>query len=60
MNSGTSRTKTLVPVRDEAVLDSLDPDGGLIRAACDAVGSTGLYPYAVLGEREFTARQFPR
>lgn len=60
LNSSTSRVKTLIPLRDASVLDALHPDLDLIESTCDAVGSTGLYPYAVTGDREFSARQFPR
>lgn len=60
VNATTSRTKTLVPVVSEEVLDGLRPDLDGVRAACDAVGSTGLYPYAVRGHRDLSARQLPR
>ncbi len=59
-NARTSRTKTLVPVADPAVLDALSPAWDRVETACDAVDSTGLYPYARTGDRQFDARQFPR
>ena len=59
-NATTSRTKTLVPVRDVARLDTLTPDFDRIAAVCAAIRSTGLYPYAPSGARRFDARQFPR
>lgn len=59
-NSTTSRTKTLVPVRDVGVLDALAPDLDRLEQVCAAVDSTGLYPYAASGERRYDARQFPR
>ncbi len=59
-NSTTSRTKTLVPVRDVATLDGLRPQLDGIEDACDGAGSTGLYPYAPSGGRQVDARQFPR
>jgi PhzF family phenazine biosynthesis protein len=59
-NATTSRTKTLVPVLDEVTLDGLEPDFARIDALCEQLGSTGLYPYAVTGERTVAARQFPR
>jgi PhzF family phenazine biosynthesis protein len=61
-NATTSRTKTLVPVADEAVLDRLAPDYSRIEATCDRLGSTGLYPYAPvdLSVGLVAARQFPR
>lgn len=60
VNAATSRVKTIVPVRDEAALDAIAPDFARIEAVCDRIGSTGLYPYATVGERRFAARQFPR
>jgi PhzF family phenazine biosynthesis protein len=59
-NATTSRTKTLVPVRDVARLDEIEPDLDRIEAVCAAIGSTGLYPYAPSGDRQVDARQFPR
>ena len=61
-NALTSRVKTLVPMRDPDRLNALAPDPAAVEAACRAIGSTGLYPYAVLdaGARAFEARQFPR
>ena len=60
VNATTSRTKTLVPLTNAEVLDALRPDPGAVDRACSAVGSTGLYPYVVTGERTVEARQFPR
>lgn len=62
VNATTSRTKTLVPVVSEQVLDGLQPDLLRVEQVCDELGSTGLYPYAVSrgGEQQFAARQFPR
>ena len=60
LNATTSRTKTLVPLTSEKVLDDLRPDLARIEQLCTDLGSTGLYPYAVTGERQFAARQFPR
>lgn len=61
-NAVTSRVKTLVPMRDSDRLDALTIDPVAVAAACDAIGSTGLYPYAPLdaASRLFAARQFPR
>ena len=59
-NVTTSRTKTLVALRDPDVLDSLSPDVARVEQTCTDIGSTGLYPYARTGERRFDARQFPR
>ena len=61
-NAVTSRTKTLVPMRDVERLNALVADPVAIEPVCRAIGSTGLYPYAVASaaERTFEARQFPR
>jgi len=62
VNAATSRTKTLVPVRSRAILDSIAPDFSRIAEVCDAIGSTGLYPFAIVDRATATlaARQFPR
>lgn len=60
VNATTSRTKTLVPLSSVDVLDALRPDPVAVDRACAAVGSTGLYPHVVTGERTVDARQFPR
>lgn len=59
INASTSRVKTLVRMPDAAVLDALAPDFAAIRDLCEAIDSTGLYPYAVSDEGVF-ARQFPK
>lgn len=61
-NAITSRVKTLVPVKDPDRLNALKSDMQAVEAVCRQIGSTGLYPYAVLDEqaRSFEARQFPR
>ncbi|WP_179588513.1 PhzF family phenazine biosynthesis protein [Pigmentiphaga litoralis] len=59
VNASTSRVKTLVRVPDAATLDAIVPDLGAVEALCDAIGSTGLYPYA-LEATGATARQFPK
>src|SRR5947208_2256848 len=62
MNAATSRAKTLVPVRSRAILDSIAPDFSRIAEVCDAIGSTGLYPFANVDRATATraVRQFPR
>lgn len=62
VNAATSRVKTLVPVADVATLDALAPRWDGVEAVCAALGSTGLYPWAVvdLATRTLAARQFPR
>ncbi|MCJ2136389.1 PhzF family phenazine biosynthesis isomerase [Methylobacterium sp. J-026] len=61
-NAVTSRVKTLVPMRDPQRLHALVANPAAVEAVCRQIGSTGLYPYAVVdGEaRVFEARQFPR
>lgn len=61
-NAVTSRVKTLVPMRDPERLHALVADPAAVEAVCRRIGSTGLYPYAVVdgGARVFEARQFPR
>ena len=61
-NAATSRVKTLIPFRDVARLNELAPSAAAVEAVCEAIGSTGLYPYAVLerGKQHFEARQFPK
>ncbi|MES2613544.1 MAG: PhzF family phenazine biosynthesis isomerase [Pseudomonadota bacterium] len=64
-NAATSRVKTLVPLPDVAALNGLTPDFAAMEATCDAIASTGLYPYALAtggqaAEPTVFARQFPR
>lgn len=62
LNAATSRVKTLVPLRSPEILNGLRPDFARIEALCDAIGSTGLYPFAPVDTDAgiFSARQFPR
>lgn len=62
LNAATSRVKTLVPLRSAGILNGLQPDLVRIEALCDAIGSTGLYPFAPVDAAAgvFAARQFPR
>lgn len=61
-NAKTSRTKTLVPIKDHSVLDRLSPDPAAVQSICEKIDSTGLYPYVVLDQdtQLVEARQFPR
>lgn len=61
-NAVTSRVKTLIPLKDPERLNTLQVDLSRVEEVCRRIGSTGLYPYAVLDSRErrFEARQFPR
>lgn len=54
----TARPKLMVPVRDEDVLDRIEPDFPLLWDVCDQVDVTGCYPFAT--GRRLAARQFPR
>jgi len=60
LNAATSRVKTLVPIAELARLHALSPDPSRVRAACEAIGSTGLYPWAGGVDGAVHARQFPR
>ncbi|MDA0663000.1 MAG: PhzF family phenazine biosynthesis protein [Proteobacteria bacterium] len=61
-NAATSRVKTLVPVRNTERLNALAPDFSRMEGLCTAIGSTGLYPYALHegAQQQFDARQFPK
>lgn len=61
-NARTSRVKTLIPLKSEATLSKLKPDFSRMEEVCTRIGSTGLYPYAVLDQEKqvFDARQFPQ
>ncbi|ANN76927.1 PhzF family phenazine biosynthesis protein [Bordetella flabilis] len=65
VNAATSRMKTLVRLPDVRTLNALRPDFAAIESVCEAIGSTGLYPYAFDGEGGVLAptahaRQFPK
>lgn len=61
-NACTTRVKTLVPLPSESLLDSLQPNYGLVEEWCNRYGSTGLYPYSSAAGtgQGFVARQFPQ
>lgn len=59
INASTSRVKTLVRLPDAVSLNALQPDFGAMRDLCEALDSTGLYPYAQDGA-DLCARQFPK
>jgi PhzF family phenazine biosynthesis protein len=62
LNAATSRVKTLVPLASPATVNQLAPDFTRMEALCEAIGSTGLYPFACDwdDERTYHARQFPK
>lgn len=59
INASTSRVKTLIRLPSAAALDALAPDFTAVRDVCEAIGSTGLYPYALTPDGA-SARQFPK
>lgn len=61
-NVATSRVKTLIPIGSIDKLDSLVPEYRRIKKLCERIGSTGLYPYAIIdqGRQEYAARHFAR
>ncbi|CAM3386873.1 Hypotheticals protein [Bordetella sputigena] len=59
VNASTSRVKTLVRLPDVQALDALAPDFSAMATLCEAIGSTGLYPYT-LRDGGACARQFPK
>lgn len=60
VNASTSRVKTLVALNSVKELQQLKPRFESIEAVCTALGSTGLYPYAVDEGNIVFARQFPK
>jgi PhzF family phenazine biosynthesis protein len=62
LNATTSRAKTLVHLDGVEALDRLEPDLDRVEQVCSTIGSTGLYPFAVVDDdgRRLAARQFPR
>jgi PhzF family phenazine biosynthesis protein len=61
-NSKTSRVKTLIQLKSVEQLNALKPQFHRIKQICEAIGSTGLYPYAISDEENqiVSARQFPK
>jgi PhzF family phenazine biosynthesis protein len=58
-----SRAKLIVPLRERAVLDHLQPDFERLWALCDAYDTTGFYPFTRAdgeGGSHAQARQFPK
>ena len=60
VNASTSRVKTLIRLGDSTTLNALQPDFASIEEVCEAIGSTGLYPYARVSASRWSARQFPK
>ncbi|KAI1616673.1 phenazine biosynthesis protein PhzF family [Exophiala viscosa] len=63
-NACTSRMKTVIPLKDVDTLNNLRPDFSKVKGLCERLGSTGLYPYAVVQSDKtpikVEARQFPK
>ena len=65
-NACTSRVKTVIPIKDVGTLDNLQPDFARVKNVCEKLGSTGLYPYAIVQDQDenapvkVEARQFPK
>jgi PhzF family phenazine biosynthesis protein len=61
-NAVTSRVKTLIPMKNVDRLIDLQTSMPATEKCCESIGSTGLYPYAVVSQddRRFEARQFPK
>jgi PhzF family phenazine biosynthesis protein len=58
--ASTSRAKLMVPLRDETVLDALQPDFTALWELCDEFGATGAYPFTLNATGvDVAARQFP-
>ncbi|WP_162595889.1 PhzF family phenazine biosynthesis isomerase [Bacillus sp. CGMCC 1.16541] len=57
----TSRSKLLVPMKDEETLHGIEPAFEKLWALCDQYETTGVYPFAVVKHKvnTFQARQFP-
>ncbi|WP_144161355.1 PhzF family phenazine biosynthesis protein [Paraburkholderia sp. BCC1885] len=62
VNATTSRAKTLVAVKSAERLNTIRPRLEAVQHLCEALDSTGLYPFALDSERPLSlhARQFPR
>jgi PhzF family phenazine biosynthesis protein len=62
LNAATSRVKTLIPLKNPTRLDAARPDSARIEALCEALDSTGFYPFCPHPgrPRQFDSRQFPK
>ena len=62
LNAATSRVKTLIQLRDPETLHALQINFAQVESLCEAIGSTGLYPFARRPGEPATAsaRQFPK
>lgn len=62
LNAATSRVKTLIQLRDTETLHALEVNFAQVESLCEAIGSTGLYPFAMRPGEPATAsaRQFPK
>jgi PhzF family phenazine biosynthesis protein len=62
LNASIARPKTLIELASVDALNTAIPPSNpdTFRQACDAIGSTGLYPYARISNDTWECRQFPR
>lgn len=58
VNAATGRVKTLIRLSD--TLNTLKPDFTSIKAVCEVIGSTGLYPFGEFSTGSYRARPFPK
>jgi PhzF family phenazine biosynthesis protein len=59
----TSRSKLIVPLQDQEILNGLEPDFEYLWSICDQYQTTGFYPFSIQSTNEKThiqARQFPK
>ena len=59
LTAGAERRTTILPLASPAALHPILTSKSRVRRACEALGSTGLCPFAVTGPREVQARHFP-
>ncbi|CAI7565723.1 unnamed protein product [Penicillium glandicola] len=61
-NAGTSKVKTLIPLKSVEMLDSLELDHRPVKRILGKIKSTGLYFHVIVDHnlQEYEARQFPR
>ncbi|MBM7632787.1 PhzF family phenazine biosynthesis protein [Geomicrobium sediminis] len=55
----TSRSKLIIPLKNNEVLQALNPDFDRLWDLCEAYETTGFYPFVIESNGEVHARQFP-
>ncbi len=58
LTAGAERRTTILPLASPAALHPILTSKSRVRRACEALGSTGLCPFAVTGPREVQARRY--